>query len=52
MDKDHRTILAFLRAGKVENAVTALERHVQWIEQAVAANAALIPQSVCDRRLK
>ncbi|MBW9113365.1 GntR family transcriptional regulator [Rhizobium cauense] len=31
IDQDHRTILAFLRAGKVENAVTALERHVQWI---------------------
>lgn len=32
-DHDHRAILAFLRQGKIDNAVAVLERHVQWIGQ-------------------
>ncbi|KFL27475.1 GntR family transcriptional regulator [Paradevosia shaoguanensis] len=32
-DHDHRAILAALRAGQIDNAVSILARHVQWIGQ-------------------
>ncbi|WP_320200613.1 GntR family transcriptional regulator (plasmid) [Agrobacterium sp. rho-13.3] len=32
-DHDHRTILAFLRQGNIENAAPVLERHVRWVDQ-------------------
>lgn len=32
-DHDHRAIIAALRAGQVESAVSILSRHVQWIGQ-------------------
>ena len=32
-DKDHRTMVALLRAQKLEQAATLLDRHVQWIGQ-------------------
>jgi DNA-binding GntR family transcriptional regulator len=32
-DRDHRAILAALRAGNVEQATAVLARHVQWVGQ-------------------
>ncbi|TKT80317.1 GntR family transcriptional regulator [Aquamicrobium sp. LC103] len=32
-DRDHRAILAALRAGQVETAASVLARHVQWVGQ-------------------
>jgi DNA-binding GntR family transcriptional regulator len=37
-DHDHRSILAFLRQGKTENAAAVLERHVQRIGQKPVKN--------------
>jgi len=38
-DRDHRAILAALRAGEVEVAASVLARHVQWIGQTPAKAA-------------
>ncbi|MBD9375036.1 GntR family transcriptional regulator [Rhizobium sp. ARZ01] len=45
-DHDHRAILAFLRQGKIDNAVAVLERHVQWIGQRPVKSASGVTRDV------
>ncbi len=49
-DRDHRAILAALRAGHVDLAAMLLARHVQWIGQDRRADAHGLRRREADRR--